>query len=84
MSRNELPVTYRFVVLFRREPREISGASEEWRGWVRRVPDALEDLTGKEEQRVWFLDLKELPDLIQNLIDHSELAKIAGNKSAGR
>jgi hypothetical protein len=57
---------YRFVVAFRREPREIPGASTHWRGWVMRV-----DPTGGSDElprRIWFTRLEQLPDLVRRLI----------------
>jgi len=57
---------YRFVVAFRREPREIPGAPAHWRGWVMRV-----DTTGRPDQvprRIWFTRLEQLPDLVRRLI----------------
>ena len=70
MLSDEPHLTYRFVVLFRREPREISGAAEEWRGSVRRVPSALEE----EPKRVGFRQLSELPEVIRTLIDQAMLS----------
>lgn len=84
MARNEPHLSYRFVVLYRREPREIKGAAEEWRGWLCRVPDALEEAGGTETERVWFRDLRELPALIQDFIVSAAPTDTAGNDQSGR
>jgi hypothetical protein len=64
--------SYRFVVVFRREAREIAGAAEVWRGWVERIP--APDESGPAEagsNRLGFCDLAELPESILTLIDRS-------------
>lgn len=62
--------TYRFVVTYRREPREIRGAREEWRGTVQRVPDALEQLARPgREVSMSFTELGEIPDIIRSLVE---------------
>jgi len=65
--------SHRFVVVFRREAREIAGAPEVWRGWVERVPAPGElppDQSGAN--RIGFRELAELPALIRTLIDRIE------------
>ena len=66
MSSVDETEVYRFVVAFRREPREIPGAPTHWRGWVMRV-----DTTGRPDEvprRMWFTRLEQLPDLVRRLI----------------
>jgi hypothetical protein len=62
--------SHRFVVVYRREEREIPGARENWRGWVVRVPERK---TAGEEapQPLWFIELDELPPLLRRLVDQS-------------
>lgn len=69
MARDRQQKSYRFVVVYRCEPREIPGAAGEWRGWVARVPDPRERETqGSEEPRRGFLELEELPGAIRKLM----------------
>ncbi|MCH8168594.1 MAG: hypothetical protein IIC03_11805 [Proteobacteria bacterium] len=69
MARDRQQKSYRFVVVYRCEPREIPGAAGEWRGWVARVPDPRERETqGSEETRRGFLELEELPGAIRKLM----------------
>ena len=72
MRRTETSQTFRFVVVYRAEAREIAGAAPVWRGWVEQVPDprALDD----EMQpcpRLGFQDLAELPALVSEIIARS-------------
>ncbi len=69
ISKAEPHISYRFVVLYRREPREIGGAAEDWRGYVQRVPEPTEGISAEEGDRIWFGDLKELPGAVQSLIE---------------
>ncbi len=65
--------------MYRREPREIGGAAEEWRGYVQRVPEPTEGVSAEEGDRIWFDDLKKLSGAVQSLID-----RIPSEESAGR
>lgn len=70
-SANELQ-SHRFVVVFRREAREIEGASEVWRGWIERVPAPGEPAPNEAgANRIGFGELAELPALIRTLIDRA-------------
>jgi hypothetical protein len=69
ISKSEPHISYRFVVLYRREPREIGGAAEEWRGWVQRVPEPTKGVSAEEGDRVWFGDLKDLSDAVRSLME---------------
>lgn len=84
MPHFEPPVSHRFVVLYRREPREINGASEQWRGWVSRVQSAREQAAGVEEQRVWFQELSELPAVMEKLIRDADAPAHIGNARKGK
>ncbi len=79
ISKVEPHISYRFVVAYRREPREIGGAAEEWRGWVQRVPEPNEGVFAEESDRIWFGDLKELPGVVRSLIE-----RIGSEESTGR
>ena len=64
--------SYRFAVVYRKETREIAGATDIWRGWVERVPAPGErGSAGKESRRINFQDLSELPGLIRTLIEEA-------------
>lgn len=84
ISKAEPHISYRFVVLYRREPREIGGAAEEWRGWVQRVPEPTEDVSAEDSDRIWFGDLKELPGAVQRLIERIRSDEGAGRKKLER
>jgi len=63
---------HRFVVVWRREPREISGAAPEWRGWVARVPDARQrNISPQQEDRVGIRSLEDAPDAMRRLIQRA-------------
>ncbi len=74
MSFREPHISHRFVVLYRREPREIDGASEQWRGWVSRVQAPGEEAGAGAEQRVCFRELSELPAAVEALIQDASHA----------
>lgn len=76
-------VSHRFVVLYRREPREIRGAREQWRGWISRVQSPEEQAAGVEERRVWFHQLSELPEVIETLINDVDASTGSGNAQKG-
>lgn len=63
--------TYRFIVVYRIEEREIDGAEEIRRGWVERVPDPR-NATDAETTRVGFHDLGSLPGLIDKIVETAE------------
>ncbi len=84
ISKTEPHISHRFVVLYRREPREIGGAADEWRGWVQRVPEPTEDVSADEGDRIWFGDLKELPGAVQSLIERIRPEEGPGRKKPGR
>ena len=84
ISKVEPHISYRFVVAYRREPREIGGAAEEWRGWVQRVPEPTEGVSAEECDRIWFGDLKELPGAVQSLIERIRPEEGPGRKKPGR
>ena len=66
---------YRFVVVYRGEPREIATAGEVWRGWIERIPDPRSQAAGVElEERLSFQDLGDLPRLIRRLMDRRDQA----------
>lgn len=70
MARDRQQKSYRFVVVYRCEPREIPGAAGEWRGWVARVPGPRErEMKRTEEMRRGFLELEELPAAILKLME---------------
>ena len=74
MPRDDAHESHRFVVLYRREPRELherNGPTEEWRGWVSRVPDRVELVRGVKEERLSFRALQDLPDLIRMLVEQA-------------
>lgn len=60
MSSLDSHQAFRFVVVYRREPREIVGAESRWRGWLTPVTEAGD--------RLGFNSLDELPDLIRGWI----------------
>jgi hypothetical protein len=59
---------YRFVVAFRREPRELPDAPSPWRGWVMRVETQAPGRPDELPRRIWFTRLEQLPDIIRRLI----------------
>jgi hypothetical protein len=59
---------YRFIVAFRREPREIPDAPSHWRGWVMRVETQATDRPDEIPRRIWFTRLEQLPGVIHRLI----------------
>lgn len=65
MSSLENHEAYRFVVIYRKEPREIRDAESQWRGTLVPVPD---NGNADNEQRRAFSDLDELPELIRSFI----------------
>jgi hypothetical protein len=72
VQRTETAQTFRFVVVYRAEAREIAGATPVWRGWVEQVPDprALDDAM-QPCPRLGFQDLAELPALFSEIIARS-------------
>ncbi|MFV0385051.1 hypothetical protein [Paracoccus sp. (in: a-proteobacteria)] len=65
--------SHRFVVVYRRETREISGAVEVWRGWIERIPDPRQRVEeGQTEGRLGFNELAEIPGLMMQLIDEAK------------
>lgn len=68
MCSADAPETYKFVITFRREPREIAGAPARWRGWVMRVETTWPPGTAR---RLWFSRLAQLPDAIRRLIEEA-------------
>ena len=83
MARDRQQKSYRFVVVYRCEPREIPGAAGEWRGWVARVPDPRErEMKGTEETRRGFLELEELPGVIRKLM--GDQAEAPQPRAAGK
>lgn len=63
---------HRFVVVWRREPREIEGAASEWRGWVARVPDPhRRDPTERREDRIAIRSLDDAAGAMRQLIDRT-------------
>lgn len=72
MSHGRPHPSHRFVVVWRREAREIAGAAEVWRGWVERIPDPRQRVEdGLKEDRVGINALDEVPDRIRELIDEA-------------
>lgn len=73
MSRKTSQIqSHRFVVVFRREAREIENATEVWRGWVERIPSPRQkEIDHQEDDRLDFQSLEELPKLIARLIERS-------------
>ena len=84
ISKAEPHISYRFVVLYRREPREIGGAAEKWRGWVQRVPEPTKGVSAEEGDRIWFGDLEDLPDAVRSLIERIRSDEGTGRKKSGR
>ncbi len=84
ISKAEPHISYRFVVLYRREPREIGGAAEEWRGWVQRVPEPTKGVSAEEGDRIWFGDLEDLPDAVRSPIERIRSDEGTGRKKSGR
>ena len=84
MARDRQQNSYRFVIVYRREPREIPGAAGEWRGWIARVLDPRErELEQREEARRGFLELEELPQVMRELMNEpveAHHASATGNK----
>ncbi len=63
---------HRFVVVWRREPREIEGAASEWRGWVARVPDPRQrEQTEQREERIAIRSLEDASGAMRMLIEKS-------------
>ncbi len=70
MTRASHPQSYRFVVVYRAEAREIEGAAEVRRGWIEQVVDPRRLEAGEIGQmRLGFQSLSELPGLIARMID---------------
>ena len=80
MSSVDQTEVYRFVVAFRREPREIPGAPSQWRGWVMRV-DAIAR-PDEVPRRIWFTRLDQLPDLVHRLIAEARAPSSPADDSA--
>ena len=59
--------SYRFIVVYTREPREIPGADDVWKGQVIRVPTGEEDMEGGHS-RAAFSHLQEVPAIIRRLM----------------
>jgi hypothetical protein len=59
---------HRFVVAFRREPRELPGAPSLWRGWIMRIDSQVPARPDESPHRIWFSQLEELPGAIRRLI----------------
>lgn len=75
--------SHRFVVIYRREQREIESAAEEWRGWVERVPEPRQRaLENQRMERLSFQHLLELPELINKLIEQSAAATSAEGRNS--
>ena len=55
-------VAYRFIVIYRCEPREIPGADGQWRGSVVPIPESGEN--AQNDTRMGFSNLDEIPALI--------------------
>ena len=60
--------SYRFIIVYRREPREIPTAESRWRGWLIPVPDAA--APSGEAPRMGFQDLDEVPGLIKSWVEN--------------
>ena len=58
--------TYRFVVVYIREGREIQGAADVWRGHVTSVPSGPN--ADEAGSRVPFKGLDELPGILRGLL----------------
>lgn len=64
------PTSYRFIFVYRAEPREISGVKEKWRGWVQLVPNVFSNQeagTSLHERR-WLQTVDELPEVVCELM----------------
>jgi hypothetical protein len=59
---------HKFVVAFRREPRELPGALPQWRGWIMRIDSQAPARPDEAPHRIWFSQLEELPGAIRRLI----------------
>jgi hypothetical protein len=59
---------YRFIIAFRREPRELPDTPSPWRGWVMRVETQATGRPDEVPRRIWFTRLEQLPEVMRRLI----------------
>ena len=79
MPKTENAESYRFVIVYRREPREIAGAASPWRGTLTAVPDSSGSGT---EQRFAFSELDDLPQMIRDHISRRSREGLSADDSA--